>query len=358
MKHQKKYRIHLRIYFAIVAIVTLCSACLLSCGLVILGTVFLYHGNLTIPVVIFLCLLVCTLTMLFGGVALYHGTAYFVKPIEEVNCAVNRIAKGDFEVRIPRGQQCRNDAVYVHELDELKSNVNRMVSELAGMDYMRKDFVSNVSHEIKTPASAMMGFAEIMLDDGVSPEEQKEYLSLIYGEAARVSRLCENMLRMSRLENQELITRHEQVEVDEQIRKCVILLSEKRGKQAQEFDLDMPTMSIQSDPDLLQQIWMNLIDNAMKYSEPGTTIHIFGRSDAHGITVSVQDEGIGIPPEKQEHIFDAFYQCEESHKKDGNGLGLSIVKRILELLNGSVVCESIEGSGTRMTVNIQKLGKR
>ncbi len=354
MKYQKKYRIHLRIYFAIVSIVTLCSACLFSCGLVILGTVFLYHGNLTIPVVIFLCLLVCTLTMLFGGVALYYGTAYFVKPIEEVNCAVNRIAKGDFEVRIPRRQQYGNDAVYVHELDELKSNVNRMASELAGMDYMRKDFVSNVSHEIKTPASAMMGFAEIMLDGGVPQEEQKEYLSLIYGEAARVSRLCENMLHMSRLENQELVTRHEQIEVDEQIRKCVILLTEKRGKQAQEFDLDMPPMSIQSDPDLLQQIWINLIDNAMKYSEPGTTIHIFGQSGAHGITVSVRDEGIGIPPEKQVHIFDAFYQCEESHKKDGNGLGLSIVKRILELLNGSIECQSIEGIGTKMTVNIQK----
>ncbi len=174
MKHQKKYRIHLRIYFVIVSIVTLCPACLFSCGLVILGTVFLYRGNLTIPVVIFLCLLVCTLTMLFGGVALYYGTAYFVKLIEEVNYAVNRIAKGDFEVRIPRRQQYGNDAVYVHELDELKSNVNRMASELAGMDYMRKDFVSNVSHEIKTPTSAMMGFAEIMLDGGVSQMEKNK----------------------------------------------------------------------------------------------------------------------------------------------------------------------------------------
>lgn len=353
MKHQKKYRVHLRIYFAIVTIVTLCAACLLSCGLVILGTVFLYHGSLSTPVVIFLCLLVCVLTMLFGGVALYYGTTYFVKPIEEVNCAVNQIAKGDFEVRIPRMQQCR-DAAYVHELDELKANVNRMASELSGMDYMRKDFVSNVSHEIKTPASAMMGFAEMLLEDGVLPEEQKEYLSLIYGEAARVSRLCENMLRMSRLENQELVTRHEQVEVDEQIRKCVILLSEKWEQRELEFELELPSMSVKSDPDLLQQIWINLIDNAMKYSEPETTIRIFGHNNADSITVSVQDEGIGIPAEKQEHIFDAFYQCEESHKKDGNGLGLSIVKRILELLNGNIECQSIEGSGTKMTVKLQK----
>ncbi|MBD5161719.1 MAG: ATP-binding protein [Oscillibacter sp.] len=142
--------------------------------------------------------------------------------------------------------------------------------------------------------------------------------------------------------------------VDEQVRKCVILLSEKREGLAQEFELDLPSMSINSDPDLLQQIWLNLIDNAMKYSGSESIIHISGQSDLQGITVTVQDEGIGIPAEKQGQIFDAFYQCEESHKKDGNGLGLSIVKRILELLNGSIECHSIEGSGTRMTVNIQK----
>lgn len=352
MKHPQKYRFHLRTYFALVAIATLCAACLLSCGLVILGAVFLYHGEITIPVVILLCLLVCTLTMVIGGVALYYGTAYFVKPIEEVSRAVNQIAKGDFEVRVSRSRYGGKDAEYVHELDELKANVNRMGAELAGMNYMRKDFVSNVSHEIKTPVSAMMGFAEIMLEDGGLSEEQKEHLTLIYNEAARVSRLCENMLNMSRLENQALVTRHEHVAVDEQIRRCVILLSEKREGRAQQFDLELPPMAVDSDPDLLQQIWINLIDNAMKYSEPRTVIHISGQSSARGIIVCVRDEGIGIPAEKQSHIFDAFYQCEESHKKDGNGLGLSIVKRITELLNGCIQCRSEEGKGTEMLVKI------
>ena len=198
MKHQKKYRIHLRMYFAVISIVTLCAACLLSCGLVVLGTVLLYHGDLTIPVVIVLCLLVCTLTMIIGGIALYYETTYFVRPVEEVNYAVNQIAKGDFEIRVPCGQLYRKGAAYVNELDELKANVNRMGAELAGMNYMRKDFVSNVSHEIKTPVSAMMGFAEILLEDDALSDEQREHLTLIYDEAARVSRLCENMLNMSR----------------------------------------------------------------------------------------------------------------------------------------------------------------
>lgn len=113
-------------------------------------------------------------------------------------------------------------------------------------------------------------------------------------------------------------------------------------------------MRIESDPDLLQQIWLNLIDNAMKYSAPGSAIHISGEQRAQEIIVTVRDEGIGIPEEKQAHIFDAFYQCEESHKKDGNGLGLSIVKRILELLNGRIECRSAVGKGTQMTVTIRK----
>lgn len=111
-------------------------------------------------------------------------------------------------------------------------------------------------------------------------------------------------------------------------------------------------MSVNSDPDLLQQIWINLIDNAMKYSAPETVIHISGQCSDENITVFVRDRGIGIPEEKQAHIFDAFYQCEESHKKDGNGLGLSIVKRITELLNGSIECRSTEGQGTEMVVKI------
>lgn len=160
MKHQKKYRFYLRIYFALVSIATLCAACLLSCGLVISGTVFLYHGEVTIPVVILLCLRVCAFTMVIGGTALYYGTAYFVKPIEEVNRAVNQIARGDFEARVSRSRYGGKDAAYVHELDELKANVNRMGAELAGMNYMRKDFVSNVSHEIKTPVSRHLPSAQ------------------------------------------------------------------------------------------------------------------------------------------------------------------------------------------------------
>lgn len=354
MKQQKKYKAGLRACWAITSIMALCTACLVSCGIVVLGTVFLYNGEITVPVMVVLCLLVCTLTMVLGGIFLYSETSHLVKPVEEINRVVNRITEGDFSAQIPRRQKPAKNAVYWNELDELETNVNRMASELAGMDFMRKDFVSNVSHELKTPVASMMGFAQILLESDVPPTEQREYVSLIYDESQRVSRLCENMLRMSRLNNQALVIRREPVMVDEQIRKCVILLSEKWEDKGLEFDLELPRMWLESDPDMLQQIWLNLIDNAMKYSAAGTVIHISGQVDDQGISVSVRDEGIGIPPEKQGRIFDAFYQCEESHKKDGNGLGLSIVKRILELLDGSIECRSKEGSGTEMLVSIGK----
>lgn len=353
VRGERKYRIRLRAYISVVSILTLCFACLFSCGVVVLAVVFLYHGSLTLPVVTAFCFLACALTMLLGGIMLYFGTVYFLKPIEKVNEAVNKIAKGNFEVRIERSEWGKGKAEYAHELDELEANVNHMASELAGMDHMRRDFVSNVSHEIKTPIAAIMGFTEIMLDGGISRETQKEYMMLVYDEAGRISRLCENMLHISRLEHQEIVMRHEPVKVDEQIRKCVILLSEKWEQKQQKFDLELEAITMESDSDLLQHIWINLIDNAMKYSDAGTAIHISCHTDGDKMFVSVRDEGIGIPKEKQEHIFEPFYQCEESHKKQGNGLGLSIVKRVVELLNGELKCTSREEAGTEMLVMLK-----
>lgn len=348
---ERKYTVRLRAYISAASILTLCFSCLISCGIVVLAAVFFYKGSLTLPAVAAFCFLACALAMLLGGILLYYGTVFFLRPIEKVNDAVNKIAKGDFAVRVARSRRRKGRAEYLHELDELEANVNHMASELAGMDHMRKDFMSNVSHEIKTPIAAIMGFTEIMLDGGISQEAYREYMSLVHDEAGRISRLCENMLHISKLEHQEIVMRHEPVAVDEQIRKCVILLSEKWEKKRQNFDLALEPVTIESDADLLQHIWINLIDNAMKYSDARTTIHISGRRvGEHGVLVSVRDEGIGIPEEKQTYIFDKFYQCDESHRKEGNGLGLSIVKRVVELLDGELECRSKEGAGAEMLV--------
>lgn len=351
-KEKRRYRMSLRLYYSLVSITTLCSACVFSFILVLLGMKLFYHGAFTPQVAIIICLLVCTLTMLFGGIMLWFGAVHLTKPIGEVTGAVKRVASGDFTVHIDRKTQSSGEYEFTNEIDELARNFNTMTAELNGMDYMRKDFISNVSHEVKTPVAAITGFTEILMEGGLSSKEQQEYLTLVNKESLRLSRLCENMLRMSRLDYQQIVVKKDKIRVDEQIRKCIIMLSEKWPDKSRDYEVDCGNLLITSDADLLMQIWVNLLDNAIKYSPEDSTIFINGRIEGNGLIVTIKDEGEGISPEKQSKIFDKFYQCEESHKKQGNGLGLSIVKRIMELLGGSITCISEEGKGTIMEVKV------
>ena len=228
-----------------------------------------------------------------------------------------------------------------------------MVKELDSMDYMRKDFMSNVSHEIKTPISVITGFTEILIDGNLSDDERHEYLEVIYEESIRISKLCENMLKMSRLDSQVIVSNMSRIRVDEQIRKSIILLTEKWSNYYIDFSIYLDEVYITSDYDMLWQVWINLIDNAIKYSGDNSKIDIsVKKSSNEVIKVIIKDNGIGIEEDKIHKVFDKFYQCEESHKKSGNGLGLSITKRIIELLNGTIECESKKGIGTTMVVTL------
>ncbi|MBC7958343.1 MAG: HAMP domain-containing histidine kinase [Vallitaleaceae bacterium] len=225
-----------------------------------------------------------------------------------------------------------------------------MARELNEMDYMRKDFMSNVSHEIKTPVAAITGFSEMLLDGGLEEAEQKEYLNYLNQESLRLSRLCESMLQMSRVDHQIIVDKRQEVMVDEQLRRCIITLSEKWSAKDINFDLQLEKCSLLSDYDLLFQIWTNLIDNAIKYSYPEGSIFITAVNERDFLKVCIRDEGIGIPEEQAGKIYEKFYQSDESHKKQGSGLGLAIVKRIVELLDGSLSHFSEEGKGTTVTV--------
>ena len=164
--------------------------------------------------------------------------------------------------------------------------------------------------------------------------------------------MSENILRLSRLDTQASATRHEPVAVDEQIRRCLILLTEKFADKETALDIQLESMTISSDPDLLEQLWLNLLDNALKYAPPGKPLHICGKVTEGAIVVSIRDEGMGIPLEKQPHIWDRFYQCEESHREHGHGLGLPIVRGVVNILGGSIECHSIVGQGTEMRVTL------
>ncbi|MDQ0204939.1 HAMP domain-containing sensor histidine kinase [Pectinatus haikarae] len=348
----KNRKMSLRPYITFISIITLCCACLISCSIVVVGAWLFYHGPITLVSGIIMCFLACILSMISGGITLYIIFGRLLKPIEELNPVVNEIAEGNFNVRIERDERKKGSYLYANELDELAANVNKMAEELSSMDYMRKDFMSNVSHEIKTPVAAITSVAELLLDELLEEQKQKEYLTLIYQEARRLSILGEDMLQMSHLDHKKIVVRNDKVRVDEQLRRAVILLSQKWSESGHKFDLNFCEAVVESDKSLMMQVWINLIDNAMKYSPINSTIHINEYIKENKLIVSFQDEGIGIENEKMSKIFDKFYQCEESHKKQGSGLGLSIVKRILELLGGEIHYESEKNIGTTAIVEI------
>lgn len=264
-----------------------------------MGYSFLYNGPITSKVALYMCLITCAITMIIGGIALWHSASYVTNPISEINKAVQMVADGDFTVQLSfeNTHRKRQNPSYPDEITIMANNFNKMTRELNGMDYMRKDFMSNVSHEIKTPVAAIAGFSEMLLDGGLSTQEQKEYLSYIYQESQRLSRMSENMLHMSRLDHQNIVDLKQEVKVDEQIRHCIILLSEKWHDKDIEYELHLEECSILSDYDLLFQLWTNLIDNAIKYSGQNCKLWLTTKVVGNSLQFSIRDEGIGISKE-------------------------------------------------------------
>lgn len=350
---KRKYKWTLRKYIAIVSILTFISSCIISTAITIGAIKIFYKEAITYEKLVLVCILILVLALIIAWFSLWVGAGHLTKPLIDVSNTVKQVAEGNFKVNIKRRNTTDCEYEYINEVDELAKNVNKMVAELDGMDYMRKNFMSNVSHEIKTPIAAITGFTEILLDGSIDESERQEYLEVINKESMRISRLCENMLHMSRLDSQVIVANLQKIRLDEQLRKCIILLSEKWSDKEIDFSIDLDEVNILSDYDMLQQVWINLIDNAIKYSGENCKIDIsVKRLNDKSVKVSIRDNGIGIEEEKLHRIFDKFYQCEESHKKSGSGLGLSISKRIVELLNGTIECKSKKDSGTTFEVTL------
>lgn len=240
------------------------------------------------------------------------------------------------------------------EIGELAHNFNIMVDELNSIEYLRKDFVSNISHELKTPIASIQGFTKLLVDDNLSKEEKNEYVNIILEETERLSNLSSNMLKLSKLEKQEIVTNKTEYRLDNQIRKAIIMLDEEINKRKIKISLDSGEVSIYEDEDLIMEIWINLISNAIKYNNENGEIKIKVIEDENNVKVMIEDTGIGIPKEKQGKIFEKFYQVEKSRSSEGSGLGLAIVKRIVDLIKGEIEVESKENKGTKIIITIPK----
>lgn len=347
-------KVPLRIYIARESLRSVLRACAVSLAitcavLLIVHTLFGVEFAGPVPMLASACA-VCALTLMISGHRIMHSSKQLAAPAEQFEKEASRISQGAFDVRID--EACKE--LNIVEVDKMVDSFNAMAAALEAMDYMQRDFTSNVSHEFKTPIAAVTGMCELIADPKLPDEERNEYLDLMHEQAQRLSKLCDSVLAMSRLDAQGAVSHRERCDVDEQIRRDVIMLSERWSERDIALELDLEALPIVTDPNLSHQIWINLIDNAYKYTPDGGTIRLQSRTLPDGVQVRVSDTGRGMTSEEAAHAFDRFYQANRSHVEGGSGLGLSIVRRICELLGGTIGCESTPGEGTTMTVTLPR----
>ena len=286
------------------------------------------------------------LVLLVGSLLIVLASRHLVNPIKKLTYAAKEMAKGNFTVRLKSKNK--------DEVGELISSFNHMASEVEKIDKMREDFVSSVSHEIQSPLTSIKGFTKAIRDEVVPKQNQKEYLDIIYQETERLSRLSENLLRLASLDSEHHPYNPEQYKLDEQIRRVVLATEPLWTSKSLHVSLKLAEVRVVADQDLLEQVWLNLITNAIKHSPPNGTIDIELKERKNEVSITIKDSGKGIPRESIPYLFDRFYKVDKARSSsiEGNGLGLSIVKKILLLHHFTIEVISEEGVGSIFTVTL------
>lgn len=267
-----------------------------------------------------------------------------VNPIKKITDATKKVASGDFTIEL---ETKRDD-----EIGELTHNFNKMVKELNSIECLQKDFINNVSHEIKTPISSIQGFAKLLEADDLSKEERKEYAEIIKEESDRLLYLSTNILKLAKLENQERIMNKTKFNIAEQIRRTISVLEPKWKEKNIKFNVSLKEQEFLGEKDLMYQVWMNIIENSIKFSKQDGQIDVKMKTNQDSIIVEIKDYGIGMEEEEVKKIFDRFYQIDKSHTKPGAGLGMTIAKRIVELSGGKIEVTSKLNESTTFIVTL------
>lgn len=273
-------------------------------------------------------------------------TCKLFAPLRLLADSMEQVAAGDFSVRLPED----NPGLWMHDVNV---NFNKMVTELRSTELLQSDFIQNVSHEIKTPLAAMDGYATLLLSTELN-SEQRQYASRISASCQKLSSLTGNILLLSKLENQQIVSEKTNFSLDEQIRQVILSAEPLWNARSQNIDLELPEVTYYGREDLIWQIWGNLLSNAIKFTPQGGVISVRISEDQETVCVSIQDTGVGMTEDVLAHIFDKFYQAEGSRSTHGNGLGLSLVKKIVDLCNGEILVESEPDIGSTFTVVLPK----
>ncbi len=276
------------------------------------------------------------------------------KPVRQILSAAEKVMQGDFSVRIAPVKEFAGETGF----NEIIRCFNKMTEELAGTETLRTDFIANVSHELKTPLAVMGNYATILQRPGITDEERCEYAKGISDSARRLAQLITNILKLNKLENQQIFPQAQEYDLGEQLCESLLQFEDAWEKKELNIETDIEDdIRIRSDEELLSLVWNNLISNAVKFTPNGGTIGVSLKARDNLVIVSVSDTGCGIRPEVGQHIFEKFYQGDTSHATQGNGLGLALVKRVVDILNAEISVQSVYGQGSTFTVKIRSVLK-
>ena len=287
------------------------------------------------------CLIIMVLVLVPLNTVVYRRRA---RELSALSKAIAQVAGGDYSTKIPIEKGSALKPVY--------EDFNKMCAELDSVQLLRNDFINSYSHEFRTPIASINGFASLLLEKELKPQEQRKYLEIIVDESARLSKLASNTILLSRLSSQQIVTDTEEYDLSEQLRQCSIILSPKWMEKKLEFSGEFPSLNYRGNKEMMQHLWLNLIDNAIKYTPQAGEISLSLEKKGDMAVVTVSDSGPGIDEEDRKHLFEPYYQAEGTHASQGLGLGLAIARRIVELCRGQIRVESEPGLGSRFIVSL------
>ena len=350
-KEERRGKLFLTLLFSfMVFIILVLSVVLAGVAVYVLANFDVFTASMNnYPSVGLVILFMAIISILLGSGFAILLSRLSLSPITKVVAQMNRLASGDFKARLSFNKRVSGLPVF----SDITKGFNKMAQELENTEMLRSDFINNFSHEFKTPIVSIAGFAKLLKRENIPQETKEEYVNIIEEESLRLSYMATNVLNLTKVENQTILTDTAKFNLSEQLRSCVLILENKWAKKNIDFNLDFTEHDITANEELLKQVWINLIDNAIKFSPEKEMVGISIRGFGDDLKIAVSNKGQAISEEDKVKIFRKFYQADVSHSSEGNGVGLAIVKRITELHKGSVDVESKDDVNT-FTVTIPK----